>query len=65
LDQAPVIRGGVEVIAAVVECMKSNVDAVRILEALPRLNLRDTELLADLAERLSSQGARHNNKKKV
>ena len=53
LDQPPAARGGVELLAAVVECMKSNPDAVRILKSLPRLNLRDTKMVAEFVERLT------------
>jgi transcriptional regulator with XRE-family HTH domain len=55
LDHAPQIRGGVETLAAVVECMNADPNAVRILNGLPRLTLHDTKLIADLVERIMSQ----------
>jgi transcriptional regulator with XRE-family HTH domain len=57
VDHAPRVRGDVETLAAVVDCMNANPNAIRILDALPRLTLRDTELVANLVERLSSPQA--------
>jgi hypothetical protein len=46
---------GVETLASVVESMNGDPNAVRILDALPKLTLHGTKLIADLAERMSSQ----------